>query len=147
MNISEQVKELRRIAEEWNPNCQINPVSVTLNNAADTIESLSAKLQAANNMIEEMSEEIENCYGRDTKLTERARKYLSHMEQSSEDCGVWIPCNVENLPDEEVLCCDNHGEMILGYVFEDETSDTGFSAESDNEYMYGCVKWMEKPKP
>lgn len=42
--ISEQVKELRRIAEEWNPNCPINPVSVTLNNAADTIESLSAKL-------------------------------------------------------------------------------------------------------
>lgn len=44
MSISEQVKELRRIAGEWNPNCHIDPVSVTLNKAADTIESLSAKL-------------------------------------------------------------------------------------------------------
>lgn len=117
MSISEQVENLRRIAKEWNPDTPINPVSITLNQAADAIESLSAKLQEAN------------------------------MEKSAGDCGGWIPCNVENLPDKEVLCCDNHGEMILGYVFEDETSDTGFSAESDHEHMYGCVKWMEKPKP
>lgn len=63
MSISEQVKELRRIAKEWNPNIPINPVSVTLNQAADTIESLYTKLQAAN------------------------------MERSAEDCGGWIPCS------------------------------------------------------
>lgn len=115
--ISEQVKELRNIAEtfcEWEYNRFYNAIS----RADDTIESLSAKLQAAN------------------------------MERSAEDCGGgWIKCDKDNLPDKEVLCCDQCGEMILGYVSEDKTSDTGFCAENDNVYMYNCVKWMEKPKP
>lgn len=113
MSISEQVKELRKWA-----NC----VHLTghnyeiLNQAADTIEALSAK--------------------------------LADMERSAEDCcGGWIKCDKDNLPDKEVLCCDQCGEMILGYVSEDKTSDTGFCAENDNVYMYNCVKWMEKPKP
>ena len=117
MDISEQVKELRELAADMEKYVVLRPKPHILRESADTIESLSAKLQAAN------------------------------MERSAEDCGGWVPCNLENLPDKEVLCCDNHGEMILGYVFEDETSDTGFSAESDHEYMYSCVKWMEKPKP
>lgn len=123
--ISEQVKELRYKADIYNTvgsvwelnRAEAKILQGLLRQAADTIESLFAKLQAAN------------------------------MERSEEDCGAgWIPCKVENLPDEEVLCCDNYGEIILGYVFEDETSDTGFSAESGHEYMFGCVKWMEKPK-
>ena len=73
---------------------------------------------------------------------------LEDMERSAEDCGGgWIKCDKDNLPDKEVLCCDQCGEMILGYVSEDKTSDTGFCAENDNVYMYNCVKWMEKPKP
>ncbi len=72
---------------------------------------------------------------------------LADMERSAEDCGGgWIPCDKDNLPDKEVLCCDQCGEMILGYVSEDKTSYTGFCAENDNVYMYNCVKWMEKPK-
>lgn len=58
----------------------------------------------------------------------------------------WIPCNKDNLPDDEVLCQDKRGEMMLGYVFEDEESESGFSAESENEYMYNCVAWMPKPQ-
>ena len=110
--ISEQVKELRELAKGARNTGMLFPNwrYKTLKQAADTIESLSVKLQAAN------------------------------MERPAEDCSWWVPCNVENLTNKEVLCCDNHGEMILGYVFEDETSDTGFSAESDHEYMYGCVK-------
>lgn len=85
--------------------------------AADTIEALSAKLAAAN------------------------------MERSDRYCGGgWISCE-DRLSDKEVLCCDQCGEMILGYIAEDEGSETGFSAENDSEYMYNCVKWMEKPKP
>lgn len=72
---------------------------------------------------------------------------LEDMERSAEDCGGWIPCDKDNLPDKEVLCCDQCGEMILGYVSEDEESRTGFCAENDNVYMYNCIKWMEKPKP
>lgn len=73
---------------------------------------------------------------------------LANMELAVEDCGGgWIKCDKDNLPDKEVLCCDQCGEMILGYVSEDKTSNTGFCAENDNVYMYNCVKWMEKPKP
>ena len=117
--ISEQTKELREIATNWNPNIPINPVSVVLNKAADTIESLSAKLQAAN--------------------MERSERYYN---------GGWILCESGKLPDKEVICCDVCGEIIIGYIHETyESEQTGFSAENSHEYMYNCVKWMEKPKP
>lgn len=115
MSISEQVKELRKISQQYPVNIDIDLFERILNEAADTIEALFAK--------------------------------LADMERSAEDCGGgWIPCDEDNLPDKEVLCCDQRGEMILGYVSEDKTSDTGFCAENDNVYMYNCVKWMEKPK-
>lgn len=61
MSISEQVKELREHGQIHKHN---NRYTVDLlNQAADTIESLSTKLQAAN------------------------------MERSAEDCGGWIPCS------------------------------------------------------
>ena len=59
MNISEQVKELRETAELFD---EIDDGRRMLLQAADTIEALSAKLQAAN------------------------------MERSVEDCGGWILC-------------------------------------------------------
>lgn len=108
MSISEQVKELRNFG------C-FGTVKKMMDEAADTIESLSAK--------------------------------LADMEWSAEDCGGgWIMCDKDNLPEHEVLCCDNYGEMILGYIAEEETGETGFCAENDNVFMYNCVKWMEKPK-
>ena len=59
----------------------------------------------------------------------------------------WIPCS-ERLPEEfYVLCCDNHGEMIIANLFACDDSDTGFSAEREDCYMYNCVAWMPLPKP
>lgn len=58
----------------------------------------------------------------------------------------WIPCG-ERLPDNEVLCCDNHGEMMLGYVFACDDGKTPYSAENEHEYMYDCVAWMPLPEP
>ncbi len=58
----------------------------------------------------------------------------------------WIPCS-ERLPKTEVLCCDKYGEMIIAYVYEDNTSDTGFSAESETQCMYNCVAWQPLPEP
>ncbi len=124
MSISEQVKELRELADgelreladgkihycEWKK-------SEILKQAADTIEVLSAK--------------------------------MADMERSEEDCGGgWILCESGKLPDKEVICCDVCGEIIIGYIHETyESEQTGFSAENSHEYMYNCVKWMEKPKP
>lgn len=59
----------------------------------------------------------------------------------------WIPCS-KRLPKEfYVLCCDNHGEMLIANPFECGDSDTGFSAESEDCYMYNCVAWMPLPEP
>ena len=60
----------------------------------------------------------------------------------------WIPCSITtNLPDHEVLCCDLRGNMLIGYLYTDEGSDTGFLAESDGECLVDCVAWREKPEP
>ena len=39
-------------------------------------------------LIEEVAEEIENCYGRETELSKKAREYLSQPKN-----GGWIPCS------------------------------------------------------
>ncbi len=111
MSISEQVNKLREAVKSYRPYVPYYVIGL-LHNAADTIESLSAKLKEA-------------------------------------DCGGgWILCESGKLPDKEVICCDVCGEIIIGYIHETyESEQTGFSAENSHEYMYNCVKWMEKPKP
>lgn len=113
MSISEQIKELREVAEMY----EGLDGGKILSEAADTIEALSAK--------------------------------LTDMERSAEDCGGgWIECESGKLPDKEVICCDVCAEIIIGYIHETyESEQTGFSAENSHEYMYNCVKWMEKPEP
>lgn len=77
--IEQQLNKIRKVA-----NCVYlatdkevaGDIASTLNQAADTIETLSAKMEGKE-LIEEMAEEIENCYGRETELTKRAREYLS----------------------------------------------------------------------
>ena len=58
----------------------------------------------------------------------------------------WIPCS-ERLPEEEVLCCDTRGEMIIGYPYQDEESNTGYSAVLDDIVMIDCTAWMPLPEP
>lgn len=109
--ISEQINKLRETVKSYRPYVPYYVIGL-LHNAADTIESLSAKLKEA-------------------------------------DCGGgWIECESGKIPDKEVICCDVCGEIIIGYIHETyESEQTGFSAENSHEYMYNCVKWMEKPKP
>ena len=61
--------------------------------------------------------------------------------------GEWIPVS-ERLPEQySVLCCDKYGEIMVAHPFEDEGSDNGFSAESEECYMFNCVAWMPLPEP
>lgn len=56
-------------------------------------------------LIEEMAEEIENCYGRKTELSQKARGYLNQPKSDN-----WIPCS-ERLPEESldsVIGWDEH---------------------------------------
>lgn len=80
IDADEQVKELRETAELFD---DIDDGKRMLLQAADTIEALSAKLQAASGMIEAMAEEIENCYGRETEPTERAREYINNQNKEN----------------------------------------------------------------
>ncbi len=155
MSISEQVKELNWYASYQD--CQ--KTRELMYEAADTIESLSAKLAAANEELErwhtdKVNEKIKNPFAQKSTIIchncDHKDDYIEELEAENIkrlDSCIWILCEQGTLPDKEVLCCDNHGEMILGYIVEDEISETGFSAESEHEYMYNCVKWMEKPKP
>ena len=58
----------------------------------------------------------------------------------------WIPCS-ERLPEVTVLCCDTRGEMIIGYLYQDEESNTGYSAVLDDVVMIDCIAWMPLPEP
>ena len=60
----------------------------------------------------------------------------------------WIPCT-ERLPEisDEVLCCDKYGEYLIGHLYEDNTSDTGYSANDyEGCWVSGCVAWMPLPE-
>ena len=91
----------------------------------------------------EYARESENIRKRNAQLEVmlNAQKAISAYAEQH-----WIPCS-ERLPDTEVLCCDKYRAMIIAYVYEDDTSDTGFSAESETQYMNNCIAWMPLPKP
>ena len=71
----------------------------------------------------------------------------SEAMNSSESPNGWIPCS-ERLPEEdsEVLCCDTHGEFIIGRPYAEEEANNGFSAEGDNDYLVDCVAWQPLPE-
>ena len=57
----------------------------------------------------------------------------------------WIPCSKTiDIPDHEVLCCDRHGEELIGWL---SYIDDQWLCESDGEMMYNPVAWREKPEP
>ena len=60
--------------------------------------------------------------------------------------GGWIPCN-ERIPEKAVLCCDTCGGIIIGCIYEDNGSDSGYIAINDDVCMPECVAWMPLPKP
>lgn len=167
--ISEQIKQLKEEAKYLEKDQEKRLASI-LRQAADTIEALSAKLSVANmersdryyDVRKELVEQYNKAFELINKMPLEGNEvwhgyvggvmqtlgYLIDFVDKSDRYygGGWIACE-DRLSDKEVLCCDQCGEMILGYIAEDEGSETGFSAENDSEYMYNCVKWMEKPKP
>lgn len=143
--ISEQVKELRYKADVFEKSgFAVDGIVKEFRKAADTIEALSAKLTEENKkqssrycgeekqLIEAMAEEIENCYGRETELSERARDYLDKTDYD----GGWIPCS-ERFPEkrgdylvtykkstdttiEYYVCTDYFDKQTLSWIFENQ---------------------------
>lgn len=58
----------------------------------------------------------------------------------------WIPVT-EKLPEEEVLCVDKYGNYIIGWVYMDKISETGYTVENEESSMYNCIAWMPLPSP
>ena len=58
----------------------------------------------------------------------------------------WIPIDEDNIPDHEVLACNEYGDELIGYV---DVAGYGFFCEEGDSgiCMYDVVAWMEKPEP
>ncbi len=117
MSISEQVKELRYKADIFEKSgCAVDGIVKAFRESADTIEALSAKMQAANEELErwhtdKVNEKIKNpfawtstlcCHNCDHKDEYIEELEASDMERPAEDCSSgWIACE-DRLPEEEV---------------------------------------------
>ena len=79
-------------------------------------------------------------------LDDVSNAYENGYKQGKFEALQWIPCS-ERLPEGDVLCCDIHKNLMIGYVFVSESSNTGYNAESEQEYMYDVIAWMPLPEP
>ena len=59
--------------------------------------------------------------------------------------GKWIPCSeTVDVPDYEVLACDEYGEYITGFLV---YTDDQWLCESEEIMMYDPIAWMPLPEP
>lgn len=117
MNISEQVNELRKYSELCLQYGNERRAKELLKEAADTIESLSAKLEAAN--------------------IERSDRYYG---------GGWITVDENNLPKGEVLGCNGKGSMVVGKIKKVKDGDVRVVDFLGGGLM-NCVSYMLLPEP
>lgn len=132
MNISEQVKELRTIANNLSigHNMPISSAIERFRQAADTIEALSAKV-AAENM-------------------ERSERYYN---------GGWIPCK-DRLPEEgqRVLATHEGGlnpeRQAIEHIFKDGQFTLNWDMDTETgsptfgqRYAGKVIAWQPKPEP
>ena len=126
MSIIEQVKELRyqadvynAVGSAWELNyTEAKKLQQALRQAADTIESLSDKLQAEN------------------------------MKRSSEDCGGWIPCKEILPKKDGFYIATLDGEIVGEDKPFSGTAEFKDRKWVDDEEDYQCVlAWMPLPEP
>lgn len=101
--ISEQIKELRNYERIFNGDRPDGNLSIIFKEPADTIESLSAKLQAEN------------------------------VERSVADCGEWIPCSERMPEEHESMFAKFKGtDKWDGAMFEKISDDVNVTVEFEN---------------
>ena len=60
---------------------------------------------------------------------------------------MWIPVTEETeLPDHDVICCNNEGDIAQGYLYFDE-EEKQIACDHDPYVMFGIVAYMELPEP
>lgn len=170
INISEQVKELRNIADYWKDDYEPR---AAMRKAADTIEALSAKLKVANkgqignNILKEIREKAQELsnqhWGDDERhligkgiqcmCIQSENIINTNMERLTKDCSdKWIYCgDGNNLPKERewymTTCVVNNGDPFSTELyFNGKNFDT---EEIENEYYALCtiLAWQPLPNP
>lgn len=166
MSISEQINELR-IAAVYKE----HSLKKLLEQAADTIESLSAKLQAAN--MEQITENKQDDYKHceecgnfaplpngvrggkrgHCKMQHRidarsgrsraCKLFVEKKGQTVEDCGGWIPCS-ERLPEEDsdFIVTFRDGECVIAYLDE---NDKWVNSSTGLEIAIQVMAWHRLP--
>ncbi len=82
------------------------------------------------------------CHG---SLTQKAKEMA--ISALKENKGEWIPVTEETeLPEHDVICCNNEGDIGLGYLYFDE-EEKQIACDRDPYVMFGIVAYMELPKP
>lgn len=172
--IEEQVSELRRFADEYGKSHEtlFDYRKNLLLQAADTIESLSAKLQAANGEngnkivkeIRKKAQELSNQHWGDDErhligkgiqcMCVQAENIIkANMERPVGDCDGWIYCgDGKNLPKEKewymTTCVVGNGSPFSQELYFDGAKfDT---EEIEAEYYYTLCKvlaWQPLPEP
>ena len=161
--LSEQAKELRRQADVCE--CFIGSMNYAkhFRQAADTIESLSAKLAATN--MERSERILGDCIDRQELMCELSEIFqddatndrfnyvleLADMYAEYECCkvsdryygGRWIPCS-EKFPEKfkPVLVCDKKGNVCIRSV---TWVGDGYCSWTQNKL--DVVAWMPLPEP
>ena len=118
--LSEQVKRLREMSKNYPINIEINVFQQTLAEAADTIEALSTKLQAAN--------------------MERSDRYYN---------GGWILCS-DRLPENNGKYLVTYADDIVdNYVIVRNFYNGRFEPMPYSEENLGrkAIAWMPLPEP
>lgn len=72
---------------------------------------------------------------------ERLQAELAEVEKPK-----WISVS-ERLPECECLATGFQSEMIIGYIRDNEESETGYIAENECEILYDVTHWMPLPEP
>lgn len=73
-------------------------------------------------------------------------EWLKELKQLREQTQ-WIPVTEETeLPEHDVICCNNEGDIALGYLYFDE-EENQIACDHDPYVMFGVVAYMEFPEP
>ena len=103
----------------------------------DTISRLEATKTALEFIVEYLGGAFDENFQK--KMIERMNALPSAQPDH------WVPCSETiDIPDHEVLCCDRHGEELIGWL---SYIDDQWLCESDGEMMYDTVARREKPEP
>lgn len=76
----------------------------------------------------------------------RRKWYQEGYKDGKNDNNGWIPVGKDNIPDHEVLACNEDGCELIGYI--DVVGDGFFCEDGESGIcMYDVTAWMEKPDP